>query len=168
VCTGRILAALSALTVAWILAWPPARAGTPAPDLPTAIDLAADARQMRRQRLPMLMLYSQPGCHWCERVRREHLRPMLEDPGTRERILLRQIDIDSTRPLQDFDGRRTTQRAFAARANVRFTPTLIVHGPDGALLAEPIVGVSLPDFYGAYMDGAIERGLAAMRTTRTQ
>ena len=33
-----------------------------------------------------------------------------------------------------------------------FTPTVLFLGPEGQKLAEPLVGVAVPDFYGAYLD----------------
>ena len=78
-------------------------------------------------------------------------------------ITLREIALDEDAPLSDFAGRRTNHRRFAAGEGARVTPTLIVYGPDGARLAEPIVGFRLADFYAEYVNRAIEEGLARIR-----
>ena len=70
--------------------------------------------------------------------------------------LIRQVDMDRATPLVDFAGRATTMGAFAASEKARMSPTLMFYGPDGRQLAEPIVGFKLADFYGAYIDRAIE------------
>ena len=35
-------------------------------------------------------------------------------------------------------------------------PVVAFYGPDGKQLAEPIVGVRLPDFYQSYLDDGVE------------
>jgi thioredoxin-related protein len=143
-----------------ILAWLPAAPGAAAPHIAPARDLAADARDMRARGAVMLVLYSQAGCRWCERARTEILAPLQDDPAARRRVILREIALDEDAALTDFAGRRTTHRRFAAGAGARVTPTLVVYGPDGARLAEPIVGFRLADFYAEYVDRAVEEGLA--------
>lgn len=139
-----------------ILAWLPLASAAAAAGIAPAADLAEDARGMRTQNRVMLVLYSQADCPWCERARNEYLIPLQDDPAWRDRVLLRQIDLDSDAPLIDFAGKRATHRAFARGERARMTPTLVVYGPDGARLAEPIVGFRLADFYAAYIERALE------------
>lgn len=128
-----------------------------------AQDLAADAQRLRERRIPLLVLYSQADCAWCERARREFLVPLANDPASADRVLLRQIDLDRDAPLDDFAGRTTTHRAFAKAQHARFTPTLMFYGPDGRQLSEPIVGFRLADFYGEYIERGIDEGIALLR-----
>jgi thioredoxin-related protein len=146
------------LVVAAILAWPPLASA-----LPPALDLAADARQMREQKVPMLVLYSRSGCDWCDRARRDVLEPMAADPATAGRVLIRQVDIDRRAAVADFSGKASNHRDFARGRKIRLTPTVEVLGPDGESLAEAIVGVRLPDFYGTYIERAIDAGLGRLR-----
>ncbi|MFZ5464652.1 MAG: hypothetical protein ACOZB1_14230 [Pseudomonadota bacterium] len=148
----RLLAVL-----ALILAWPPPPTAAAPREIPRADNLAADASRMRAARIPLLVLYSQADCHWCELVRRDHLLPLLSRPGSGARLLIRQIDIDSDKPLTDFGGSRITHRAFARREGAKVTPTLAVYGPDGRRLAEPLVGVRIADYYGTYIERLIEQ-----------
>ncbi|MCK7492156.1 MAG: thioredoxin family protein [Comamonadaceae bacterium] len=108
----------------------------------------------------MLVLYSQADCPWCERARREYLVPMQRDAAYRDRVVLRQIDIDSDTPLTDFAGRPTTHREFGKAERARVAPTVMIYGPGGERLSDPIVGFRIPDFYGAYLERAIDEGLA--------
>lgn len=149
--------------IALILSWliPALAAAAP---LAPAQDFAADARDMRARRTVMLVLFSQDGCPWCERARNEVLLPLAGDPASSQRVVLREVAIDSDAPLTDFAGRRITHRRFAADEGAHLTPTLVVYGPDGKHLAEPIVGFRLADFYAEYVNRAIEEGLARLRT----
>ena len=146
------------LAVAAILAWPLlASALTP------ARDLAADAHQMREKRMPMVVLYSRDGCGWCERARRDFLEPIAADPANAARVLIRQVDIDRRVAIADFSGKPSSHEDFARRHKIRLTPTIEVLGPDGEPLAEAIVGLRLPDFYGTYIERAIDTGRDRLR-----
>ena len=153
------------LLVAAILAWPPLRAAPPA--LPGAEDLATDAIAMRDADQPMVVLFSQRACGWCDRARAQ-LAPMAHEHSLQHGAIFRQIDIDRDTPLRDFSGHVTSHRHFSVTVGARFTPTLLVLGPDGSLLAEPILGMRLPDFYAHYVTQAIEQARTAMRLPRSE
>ena len=146
------------LLAAAILTWAHGAAA-----LPPAHDFAADARQMKDRQVPMLVLYSRDGCGWCTQVRRSFLEPLLADPQSADRVLIRQVDVDRRIAIADFSGKTSTHRDFARLRRVSLTPTIEVLGPDGKPLAEAIVGLGIPDFYATYIDRAIDAGLARMR-----
>ena len=85
---------------------------------------------------------------------------------TRHPAIYRQIDIDSDAKLIDFGGARITHRAFARDRKVRLTPTVVVYGPDGVEMGEPIVGMRLPDFYGQYLSNAVERASIKLKAAQ--
>ena len=122
--------------------------------LPEATNLAADARLAAARGVPLVVLYSRDDCSWCEKVRREHLGPMSRNPSVA--AVIRELHMDRATALVDFAGRRTTGADFSKQVRAQFAPTVMFHGPDGAALAEPIVGFRLADFYAAYLDRAIE------------
>lgn len=140
--------------LAAILTCMPLALGAAPLELPAPRNLQQEAADMARTGKPMVVLYSRPGCQWCDQAR-TYLAPMAREEGSRDAALYRQIDLDSDAPLVDFQGRRGTQRSFAERERVRFTPTVVVYGPRGERLAEPIVGMRLADFYGQYLEQAI-------------
>ena len=160
----RLLLILSCVAL-WPV-WGQAQGAPPATTLTVARDLAADARVMREKRIPMLVLFAQKDCPWCERARREFLLPMQKDPATAAKVRMRQINIDSDAPLIDFSGHYTTDRAFAKAHQAGLTPTLMFFGPDGRQLAETIVGFQTADFYGATIDRGIDQSLARLRSHR--
>jgi thioredoxin-related protein len=129
-----------------------------------ATDLAADARLATARSLPLVVLYSRDDCSWCEKVRREYLGPLSRDPAAA--AVVRELHMDRATPLLDFAGRRTTSADFSKQMQARFAPTVMFHGPDGAQLAESIVGFRLADFYGAYLDRAIEESRARLQTRK--
>ncbi len=153
----RKTVALGILILAW-LAPASFAAGAKSP-LPGARDLAREAESSARDGRALLVLFSQHGCPWCERARREFLLPMSRNAGYRSRIAIVQVDVDSDRKLSDFGGQATTHAAFARATGVRLYPTVMLFGPNGERLAEPLVGFTGSDFYGAHLDERIEVAL---------
>jgi thioredoxin-related protein len=125
-----------------------------------ASNLAREARAAQAARVPLLVFYTQPDCPYCERARRDYLEPMLADPAQRNRLRVVEVDITSGAPLVDFAGHRTTQTAFAGVVHVRFVPTIAFVGAGGQALAEPLVGLTLPDFYLTYLERRIDQARA--------
>lgn len=152
----RALLRLRVMILAWLLASTAAAAET----LPLAADLAADGRAAAGAGRVIVLLYSLPGCPWCERVRTAYLAPLARDPDAARGILLREIDIDSAAALVDFAGGHTTHREFARRNQVRFTPLVAFLGPDGEALAAPLAGFSSAEYYGAYLERRIAEAAA--------
>lgn len=149
----------------WLLASPPSLAeGTAQSALIEARDLAAEARLAAAKGLPLLVLYSRDDCSWCEKLRREHLLPLSRNPAAP--AVIRELHMDRATPLVDFSGRRTTSADFSNQIGARFAPTVMFHGPNGALLAESIVGFRLADFYGAYLESAIEESRGRLQNRK--
>jgi hypothetical protein len=131
-------------------------------ELPNVTDLAADAAASVKGRLPILLFFERDDCPYCERALREYLVP-LALVEWKDKAIFRQVDIDRTLPARDFDGRMTTHRAIAARYAVIFSPTILVVCGSGRRIAEPIVGLTTPDFYGAYVNDALGTGARTLR-----
>ena len=154
--------AIFALAILTCLAPTPFAAGAES-KLPIARDLAREAAGGERAGRPLLVLFSQHGCPWCERARREFLVPMSRNADYRGRIAFVQVDVDSDRALRDFGGSATTHAAFARENGVRLYPTVILFGPKGERLAEPLSGFTGSDFYGAHLDQRIDTASRALR-----
>ena len=141
-----------------------ARAAPRQSSLPLAIDLAADSRMASERNIPLLVLYSLPGCPYCEAVRRSYLLPLLAE--STPRALVRQIDVDSSRQLIDFEKRPATHQAFATREGITLTPVVAFYGPAGKQVAARMVGAMLPDFYGSYLDEALSKAADQIKATK--
>jgi len=131
--------------------------------LPAAKDLRADALQAGRGHVPVLVYFSAESCSYCKEVEELYLRPMYADAAYRDKVIIRQVDIESTGVLRDFSGKRTNGAAFARRYGVSVTPTIKLLDAKGRELVPALVGVSSPDFYGSYLDAAIIAADAKLR-----
>lgn len=144
------------LLLAALLAGPAAAA-----DLPPAVDLRAEAAAAARHGQPLVILYSRKDCRYCDSVR-TYLQPLLDSPGRRG-LVVRQIDQDSAAPLRDFRGQAASHAGIAAGEKIKLVPVVAFYGPDGRVLAPPIVGARLADYYQSYLDAALEQAAQALR-----
>lgn len=123
------------------------------PPLPTTRSLAGSARAAAAKGEPLVLMTSLAGCIYCDMVRNQHLQPMLRD-GLVHAI---QLDIqDRTGLILDFDGRQTSPYELSQRWQARIAPTVLFFGPDGQELAERMIGMGLPDFYGEYLAARLD------------
>ena len=138
------------------LAWALAAGAAPPTAIPPATDLQADGRVSRARKAPIVVLFSLPGCPYCEIVRRSHLAPILADPKQSPRVIVRQVDIDSDEAVVGFSGERTTHARIARSHDVRSAPVVAFWDGEGRPIAEPLRGMLLPDFYSAYLESALQ------------
>lgn len=117
--------------------------------LPVPASLPATAEAATRLGEPLVLLVTLPGCPFCELVRRNYLLPARRDNG----LQAWQLDVGNrTTPLLGFDGQPTTAALQASAWKASFTPTVLFLGAQGQTLAERLVGIAVPDFYGAYLE----------------
>ena len=128
--------------------------------LPVPKSLGEAATAAARAGEPLVLLMTLPGCPYCELVRRNYLLP-LRATG----LHAWQLDVtDRQTRVRDFEGAPATGGELAKRWKATFTPTVLFLNPQGKEVAERLVGVASPDFFGAYLDQALATGRA--RTVR--
>lgn len=135
----------------------------PAP-LQYADDFAALGRLAAANRMPIMLVFTRPGCPFCARAKRDHLEPLSASPGLGAQVVLREIEAPNELiPLRDFDGALTTHAEFARKYAVRTVPTVIVVDARGKPLADALIGLNLPDFYNLYLEQAIDTARVQLR-----
>jgi thioredoxin-related protein len=134
--------------------------------LEPAIDLGADAKSVANGGVPLIVLVSLPGCPHCEVVRRSHLLPILNDATATRKPLIRQVELNGQEILRDFSGRTTTHGEFSRRYKIRIAPVVMFFDARGEMIAAPLVGSTIPDFYGAYFDAALAEARSRLPATR--
>lgn len=128
-----------------------------------AADLRAEARAAQDAHVPLVIFFSEQGCPYCERARRDYLAPLAADTAASVRFALVEIDIRSEAPLAAFSGARTTHSRFAAANGVKWVPTLIFVGANGGALADPLIGLGVPDLYQGMLERRLEQANEKLR-----
>lgn len=132
----------------------------PRSTLPAVRALAGAARAAAAKGEPLVVMATMAGCAWCEIVRRQHLGPLWR-AGQVHAV---ELDIqDRSGVVVDFAGRSTSPHALSQHWGTRVAPTVLFFGPDGQELAERLVGVGLPDFYGEYLDARLRSARLRLR-----
>ncbi|MEQ1667870.1 MAG: thioredoxin fold domain-containing protein [Sulfuriferula sp.] len=128
-----------------------------------ASDLHQDGLIAAQKHVPILIIFTSPDCHYCEKVMNSFLIPMQRNPEYARKVIMRRVEINSSSKLIGFDSAPTTQRAYAATQKIRLTPTVVIYTPSGTPAAEPLVGLGPEEYYGSYLDSAIATGLEKSR-----
>lgn len=134
-----------------------------AADIPSAVDFQQHGRQAAANRTPILVVFTLPDCPYCDVALRDYLVPMARSERYRGRVTIYEVRMDADRRLTDFSGRPTSHAGFARRHRVKVAPTVQLFTPDGAPAGPAVVGITLPDFYSAYLDQAIDQALTRVR-----
>ena len=108
---------------------------------------------------PLVVMVSLEGCPFCHTVRQNYLAPLVREQG----LGVVQVNMQSARPLQDFQGGMTTHAQMIQSWRIKIAPTVLFFGGGGVEVAERLTGASLPDFYGAYLDDRLQQARAALR-----
>jgi thioredoxin-related protein len=113
--------------------------------------------------VPILVVVTEDGCGFCERLNRE----VLDDPKTRAQLdahaVLRGLDREPSGKVRDFDGERVRARLFLGRYEVFATPTLLFLDPQGRALAPALVGYNDPESYRDLLAKRLRRAQAVMQ-----
>ena len=127
--------------------------------LPVLTSLPQAAQAAKAKGEPLVLLITLPGCVYCEMVRRSYLLPARLNDG----LQALQLNVnDNTAPLIGFEGKPTTAALQAKAWKATFTPTVLFIGSQGQELAERLVGIAVPDFYGAYLEQRLTTARKAM------
>jgi hypothetical protein len=124
-----------------------AASGAPAAAvLPRPASLAAQLAQAVSLRKALVLMVSLEGCPYCKLVRESYLVPLRAEGQP-----VVQIELAEQIPLLDLRGQGSTHALVAAAFAVRVAPTVLFLGRGGVEVAQRLVGVASPDFYGAYL-----------------
>jgi thioredoxin-related protein len=132
-------------------------------DVPYASDLQKDAAAARAVHGVVLLVFVGTDCSYCETALNEFLIPMSGNADYLAKVVMRRVDSTGFRELRDFQGRKMTHREFSGENGASLTPTVMVFDGEGHQLGKPVVGLTTPDYYGYYLDQAIDQGVAAVR-----
>ena len=138
-------------------------AGSFAAGVPLAHDLTLAGRQAERACVPLLLEFAADDCDYCTLLEEEILNPTLLNRDYDRRVLMRKLVLDRSIRLHDFSGNSINASDLASQYKVFVTPTLLFVDGKGRELAERMVGVTTLDFYGGYLDQALDSAQEKLR-----
>lgn len=135
-----------------------------AESLVPARDLQADASTVKAQGLPLLLVVTRADCPYCESLKRHVLSPMLRNLSYRSKVIIRELCIDPDVRIRGFRGESVMASTLAENYEATLSPTVLLLDDQGLEIAERLVGFNSVDFYGHYLDEAIDLALETMRS----
>lgn len=126
-------------------------------------DFTLEAKAAQELKVPILVMFSRRNCAFCDQVLKEFLVPMQHNTEYDTKVIMRRIDTGSAAKLRLFSGKTITHAQFAKENNIFLTPTIKLFDAEGNELAEPLVGLTTPDYYGGFLDQRIDEALAKVR-----
>lgn len=148
-----------AILLILLLAGPafPVKAGSET-RVPLTTDLQAAASLAHTRNIPLLIMFSLDNCPYCMVVREEFLDPMQRSGDYSNKVLMRILKMDDNF-VTDFDGRRVPVDDLAVRYGASVAPTVVLLDHHGQMLTKRLLGITTADFYGSYLDAAIDKSL---------
>jgi thioredoxin-related protein len=99
-------------------------------------DLQADLQEAKKQgKKGVFLFFEMDDCPFCERMKNTILNQADVQDAFRAQFLLYPIDINGDTELTDFQGKATTEKAFAFGHRVRATPVLMFFDLEGKPIA---------------------------------
>lgn len=128
--------------------------------LPAIASLRQSAERANAAGQPLVIMTTLAGCPWCDTVRNQYLGPM----QAKGDVVAFELDVrERSLRLQAFDGSFTTPAEQARAWKARFAPTVLFWNAQGQELAERLVGVAVPELYGAYLEQRLAEARRRLR-----
>ena len=131
--------------------------------VPPVKDLQKAAAEARAIHGVILLVMVAEDCIYCEHVLNDFLIPMSKNKSYQERVVMRRVLVTGLDSVRDFDGSETSPAELADKYGAQFTPAVILLDSNGKRLVKPVIGFSGPDYYGYYLDQAIDAAVAKVR-----
>ena len=127
--------------------------------LPSSQDLRRELQAALARQEPLVVMASLHGCPYCKLVRENFLLPLSQSGAC-----ITQIHFLSRDPLRNWAGEQSTHGAVIRQLGIELAPSLLFYGAAQQEVAARLVGGSIPDFYGAYLDERMAAARAALRS----
>lgn len=131
--------------------------------LPLAVDLQKTAKTAETHNIPIVIFFTATWCNYCKKLEENILHPLLETTDIENYAEFRQVVMDKAHwMMKDFDGSDLEMETYGPKQKVRVAPTTLIFNSKGELIADPIIGLTLEEFYPGNLERAINQALAAL------
>ena len=120
-------------------------------------DLQTLSVEMKEKKLGLVVMFHAEDCEYCARLEAEQLQPMLRSGNYDDKVLIRKVLIDGADDIVNFNGQTVSAEQLATLYEASLTPTLVFLNAKGEEMVERILGYNTPDFFGFYLDKAIDK-----------
>ena len=115
------------------------------------LDLKEDVREAKAANKRVLLYFYQDGCPYCAKLLRDNFSQRAIAEKTQKHFDTIALNMWGDREVTDVDGKQYTEKTFAAKRRVMFTPTLLFLNEKGEV-ALRVNGYFHPDKFSAALD----------------
>ncbi len=117
---------------------------------------------------PVVLYVSRTDCHFCHLLKEEILNPLLRSGEYTDKIIFRNLVLDSTERVADFKGNLVSPSEMARALKVELTPTLLFLDSNNQELAPRMVGYQRSEYYFYYLEETIRNAVEAINKASTE
>ena len=125
-------------------------------EVPLLTDLQTTRSEILAGCRPLLLEFASEYCEYCNLLEENILKPIRRNRDYDRRVVMRKVILGDSATISGFDGQPASADQLGDEYQIRVTPTLIFVDQQGKEIAERMVGVTTLDFYGGYLDQALD------------
>ncbi|MBU0656112.1 MAG: thioredoxin fold domain-containing protein [Gammaproteobacteria bacterium] len=115
------------------------------------LDIREDIKEATAANKRVILYFYQDGCPYCAKLLKENFGKQEITDKTRKHFDVVSINMWGDRSVADFDGKDTTEKAFAADLKVQYTPTMLFLDESGKVVLR-VNGYYAPDKFELALD----------------
>ncbi|MBN2648018.1 MAG: thioredoxin fold domain-containing protein [Thiotrichales bacterium] len=128
--------------------------------LPLAVDLQKAGQAAAQNNIPVVIFATATWCNYCKKLEENILNPLLESTDLESYAHFSQLVLDRSHwMMKDFQGRDIEMKVLGPQMGVRVAPTTLIFDSQGNQLVEPIIGLTLEEFYPGNLERALNTAL---------
>ncbi|BBP45060.1 hypothetical protein THMIRHAS_04330 [Thiosulfatimonas sediminis] len=156
----RQLSAVLTLSIALLSVNSDAHAGE---ILPLAVDLQKSGQIATKNKVPVVIFATATWCNYCKKLEQNILYPLLQTTDLENYAQFSQLVLDKSHwMMKDFNGSDIEMKTLGPKLGVIVAPTTLFFDGEGNQIADPIIGLTLEEFYPGNLERAINQALAKL------
>ena len=131
--------------------------------LPLAVDLQKTAATAEKHQVPIVIFVTATWCNYCKKLEENILEPLFVTTDLEENGAFRQQQLDKAHwMMKDFVGNDIEMKTYGPKLGVKVAPTTLFFNSKGEQIADPIIGLTLEEFYPGNLEKSLNQALKAL------
>jgi len=134
-------------------------------NFPQPTNFSSTGHDARIKSIPIMVLFSSIHCDYCKFIKEEFFNPMIKSGDYLDKVIIKVVEDDEGDEVIDFNNKIIASGDFADRYEIIFTPTIVLIDSEGIEVTERIVGLGNVEYFGGFLDEAIDNAQIKIRST---
>ncbi|CAN8140108.1 Thioredoxin fold domain-containing protein [uncultured Thiomicrorhabdus sp.] len=128
--------------------------------LPLAVDLQKAGEISAKNNVPVVIFATATWCNYCKKLEQNILYPLLQTTDLEDYGHFSQLVLDKSHwMMKNFDGTEIEMKTLGPKMGVIVAPTTLIFDSKGNQIADPIIGLTLEEFYPGNLEKALNQAL---------